>query len=161
MARTLLVTNDFPPRPGGIQIFVHKLAVRQPADDLVVYASSWRGAREFDAEQPFEVVRDRTSVLLPTPRVARRAADLARHRAASAGPEDFAATMPDGWVREVALAGTPEEVRAGIAARHAAGATSVVLVPVEADRLDALTRLAAALTTPRTPARTGEPDDQR
>ncbi|GIJ75052.1 N5,N10-methylene tetrahydromethanopterin reductase [Virgisporangium ochraceum] len=89
------------------------------------------------------------------------AADLARHRAASAGPEDFAATMPDGWVREVALAGTPEEVRAGIAARHAAGATSVVLVPVEADRLDALTRLAAALTTPRTPARTGEPDDQR
>ncbi|GIJ68700.1 glycosyltransferase family 4 protein [Virgisporangium ochraceum] len=78
MARTLLVTNDFPPRPGGIQIFVHKLAVRQPADDLVVYASSWRGAREFDAEQPFEVVRDRTSVLLPTPRVARRAADLAR-----------------------------------------------------------------------------------
>jgi phosphatidylinositol alpha-1,6-mannosyltransferase len=78
MARTLLVTNDFPPRPGGIQIFVHKLAVRQPADELVVYASSWRGAEGFDAEQPFEVVRDRTSVLLPTPRVARRAADLAR-----------------------------------------------------------------------------------
>ncbi len=78
MARTLLVTNDFPPRAGGIQIFVHKLAVRQPKDDLVVYASGWRGAREFDAEQPFEVVRDRTSVLLPTPRVARRAADLAR-----------------------------------------------------------------------------------
>ena len=78
MGRTLLVTNDFPPRPGGIQIFVHKLAVRLPQDDLVVYASRWKGAREFDAEQPFEVVRDRTSVLLPTPRVARRAADLAR-----------------------------------------------------------------------------------
>lgn len=78
MARTLLVTNDFPPRPGGIQIFVHKLAVRLPKDDLVVYASSWKGAAGFDAEQPFEVVRDRTSVLLPTPRVARRAADLAR-----------------------------------------------------------------------------------
>jgi len=78
MPRTLLVTNDFPPRPGGIQIFVHKLAVRQPADSLVVYASSWRGAAEFDAEQPLEVVRDRTGVLLPTPRVARRAAELAR-----------------------------------------------------------------------------------
>jgi phosphatidylinositol alpha-1,6-mannosyltransferase len=78
MGRTLLVTNDFPPRAGGIQIFVHKLAVRLPKDELVVYASSWKGAREFDAEQPFEVVRDRTSVLLPTPRVARRAADLAR-----------------------------------------------------------------------------------
>jgi phosphatidyl-myo-inositol dimannoside synthase len=78
VARTLLVTNDFPPRPGGIQIFVHKLAVRQPADSLVVYASSWRGAPEFDAAQPFEVVRDATKVLLPTPRAARRAADLAR-----------------------------------------------------------------------------------
>jgi phosphatidylinositol alpha-1,6-mannosyltransferase len=78
VARTLLITNDFPPRPGGIQIFVHKLAVRQPEDALVVYASTWRGDTTFDAEQPFEVVRDRTSVLLPTPRVARRAADLAR-----------------------------------------------------------------------------------
>jgi phosphatidylinositol alpha-1,6-mannosyltransferase len=78
VARTLLVTNDFPPRAGGIQIFVHKLAVRQPADSLVVYASSWRGAAEFDAAQPFEVVRDPTKVLLPTPRVARRAAELAK-----------------------------------------------------------------------------------
>ncbi|MGH3727962.1 MAG: glycosyltransferase family 4 protein [Micromonosporaceae bacterium] len=78
MARTLLVTNDFPPRPGGIQSFVHGLAVRQPADSLVVYASTWRGAAEFDAAQPFEVVREDTGVLLPTPAVARRAADLAR-----------------------------------------------------------------------------------
>jgi phosphatidyl-myo-inositol dimannoside synthase len=76
--RTLLVTNDFPPRPGGIQSFVHNLAVRQPAGSVVVYASTWRGAEKFDAEQPFEVVRERTSVLLPTPAVARRAADLAR-----------------------------------------------------------------------------------
>jgi phosphatidylinositol alpha-1,6-mannosyltransferase len=78
MARTLLVTNDFPPRPGGIQLFVHKLAVRQPADSLVVYASSWRDEAAFDAAQPFDVVRDSTKVLLPTPRVARRAAELAR-----------------------------------------------------------------------------------
>jgi phosphatidylinositol alpha-1,6-mannosyltransferase len=78
MGRTLLVTNDFPPRPGGIQQFVHNLAVRQPAGSVVVYASTWRGAAKFDAEQPFEVVREDTSVLLPTPRVARRAADIAR-----------------------------------------------------------------------------------
>jgi phosphatidylinositol alpha-1,6-mannosyltransferase len=78
MARTLLVTNDFPPRPGGIQQFVHNLAVRQPAGSVVVYASSWRGAAKFDAEQPFEVVREDTSVLLPTPRAARRAAEIAR-----------------------------------------------------------------------------------
>lgn len=80
MTRTLLVTNDFPPRPGGIQSFVHNLAVRQPPGSLVVYASTWRGAEKFDADQPFEVVREPTSVLLPTPAVARRAAQLARSR---------------------------------------------------------------------------------
>ncbi|MEU4560939.1 glycosyltransferase family 4 protein [Actinoplanes sp. NPDC023936] len=78
MARTLLVTNDFPPRPGGIQQFVHNLAVRQPAGSIVVYASQWRGSAAFDAEQPFEVVREETSVLLPTSKVARRAAQLAK-----------------------------------------------------------------------------------
>ncbi|MFJ6196290.1 glycosyltransferase family 4 protein [Micromonospora sp. NPDC092111] len=80
MSRTLLITNDFPPRPGGIQSFVHHLAVRQPPGSVVVYASSWRGAAEFDAAQPFEVVREHTRVLLPTPLIARRAARLARER---------------------------------------------------------------------------------
>ncbi|GAA2562894.1 glycosyltransferase family 4 protein [Winogradskya consettensis] len=78
MGRTLLVTNDFPPRPGGIQQFVHNLAVRQPEGSVVVYASTWRGSEQFDAEQPFEVIRERTGVLLPTPAVARRAAEIAR-----------------------------------------------------------------------------------
>ncbi|MBU2670730.1 glycosyltransferase family 4 protein [Actinoplanes bogorensis] len=78
MGRTLLVTNDFPPRPGGIQQFVHNLAVRQPSGSVVVYASSWAGAGKFDAEQPFEVVREKTGMLLPTPVVARRAAQIAR-----------------------------------------------------------------------------------
>jgi phosphatidylinositol alpha-1,6-mannosyltransferase len=78
MGRTLLITNDFPPRPGGIQQFVHSLAVRRPAGSLVVYASTWKGAERFDAEQPFEVVREDTGMLLPTPGVARRAAELAR-----------------------------------------------------------------------------------
>jgi phosphatidylinositol alpha-1,6-mannosyltransferase len=75
---TLLVTNDFPPRPGGIQQFVHNLAVRQPAGSVVVYSSTWKGAAKFDAEQPFEVVREDTGVLLPTPSVARRSAEIAR-----------------------------------------------------------------------------------
>lgn len=78
MTRTLLVTNDFPPRPGGIQQFVHSLAVRQPAGSVVVYCSQWRGSAEFDAVQPFPVIREDTGVLLPTPRVARRAAAIAR-----------------------------------------------------------------------------------
>ncbi|MFJ2777799.1 MULTISPECIES: glycosyltransferase family 4 protein [unclassified Kitasatospora] len=79
MHRTLIVTNDFPPRPGGIQAFVHNMAVRQPAGSIVVYASTWRDGTEvarFDAEQPFPVIRDRTKVMVPTPRVIRRAAEI-------------------------------------------------------------------------------------
>ena len=67
MPGTLLVTNDFPPRPGGIQQFVHNLAVRQPAGSLVVYASTWKGSEAFDAEQPFEVVT--LPQIEPTPSV--------------------------------------------------------------------------------------------
>jgi phosphatidylinositol alpha-1,6-mannosyltransferase len=86
MRRTLLITNDFPPRPGGIQQFVHNLAVRLPADSVVVYCSRWRGWESFDAEQPFPVIREDTSVLLPTPHVAKRAAEIAREYAATRWP---------------------------------------------------------------------------
>jgi phosphatidylinositol alpha-1,6-mannosyltransferase len=72
------VTNDFPPRPGGIQSYLHALATRLPEDDLVVYAPAWEGAREFDAAQPFAVVRHPSSLMLPTPDVARRAKEVLR-----------------------------------------------------------------------------------
>ena len=75
--RTLLITNDFPPRPGGIQLFVQQLALRMPSADLVVYASDWPGSASFDGALPFRVIRERTKILLPTPWVARRAARLA------------------------------------------------------------------------------------
>ncbi|TVT15839.1 glycosyltransferase family 4 protein [Amycolatopsis rhizosphaerae] len=84
MPRTLLVTNDFPPRPGGIQNYLDALARRLPPDDLVVYAPSWHGSSgshpEFDAAAPFEVVRHPTSLMLPTPDVLRRARELLRSR---------------------------------------------------------------------------------
>lgn len=83
MDKTLIVTNDFPPRPGGIQAFLHSMALRLDPDQLVVYASTWKrtpegveATRSFDAEQPFTVVRDRTTMLLPTPRVTRQAVAL-------------------------------------------------------------------------------------
>jgi phosphatidyl-myo-inositol dimannoside synthase len=82
---TLIVTNDFPPRPGGIQAFLHSMAQRLDPDRVVVYASTWKRSREalaatarFDAEQPFPVVRDRATMLLPTPRVTRHAVRLLR-----------------------------------------------------------------------------------
>ncbi len=73
MPKVLIVTNDFPPRRGGIQSFVHALALGMPADSIVVYAPAWAGAAEFDAGQPFPVIRHPTSLMLPVPSVARRA----------------------------------------------------------------------------------------
>ena len=55
MPRTLIVTNDFPPRRGGIQSFVHALATRLPSGAVTVYAPAWEGAAEFDARQPIGV----------------------------------------------------------------------------------------------------------
>ncbi|WP_157544958.1 glycosyltransferase family 4 protein [Microtetraspora fusca] len=78
MDRTLFVTNDFPPRPGGIQAFVHGLASHLDPASVVVYAPRWKGCEAFDARQPYEVVRHPTSLMLPGPTVARRAAELAR-----------------------------------------------------------------------------------
>jgi phosphatidylinositol alpha-1,6-mannosyltransferase len=85
MHKTLVVTNDFPPRPGGIQAFLHNMALRLDPERLVVYASTWKRSREgtdataaFDAEQPFTVVRDSTTMLLPTPGATRRAVGLLR-----------------------------------------------------------------------------------
>ncbi|MFE6776161.1 glycosyltransferase family 4 protein [Streptomyces sp. NPDC057702] len=101
MDKTLIVTNDFPPRPGGIQTFLHNMALRLDPDRLVVYASTWKrgteGARAcaaFDARQPFTVVRDRTTMLLPTPRVTRRAARLLREH--GCGSVWFGAAAPLG-----------------------------------------------------------------
>src|SRR3984957_16956280 len=76
MRRVLIVTNDFPPRRGGIQSFVHALAARLPEGTVCVYAPAWDGAARFDAQQPFPVVRHRTSLMLPVPTVARRAASV-------------------------------------------------------------------------------------
>src|ERR1700731_3247001 len=76
--RTLIVTNDFPPRRGGIQSFVHALAAGLPAGTVTVYAPAWRGGADFDARQPFPVTRHPTSLMLPVPAVSRRAAAIAR-----------------------------------------------------------------------------------
>lgn len=74
----LLITNDFPPRPGGIQQYCHSLVRRLPPGEVMVYAPAWPGADEFDAGEPYRVVRHPTSRMLPTADVARRAVELAR-----------------------------------------------------------------------------------
>jgi len=78
VARTLLVTNDFPPRTGGIQRYLLELTTRLPDGELVVYAPAWPGAAAFDAQLPFPVHRHPTSLMVAEPTVLRRAARIAR-----------------------------------------------------------------------------------
>ena len=70
--RVLIVTNDFPPRQGGIQSFVFELATRLPKNDVAVYCSTYPGAAEFDADLDFPVRRHPTGLLIPTPAARRR-----------------------------------------------------------------------------------------
>ena len=73
----LLVTNDFPPKVGGIQSYLWELWRRLPPDEVTVLTTPYAGADEFDAEQRFRVVRSREPVLLPNPILRRRIDDLA------------------------------------------------------------------------------------
>jgi phosphatidylinositol alpha-1,6-mannosyltransferase len=75
---SLLVTNDFPPKLGGIQSYLWELWRRLPAGEVTVLTTPYPAAAEFDRAQPFRVVRDRDRVLLPTPALARRIDALAR-----------------------------------------------------------------------------------
>ena len=78
VTRTLVVTNDFPPRQGGIQTFVAALLARRPPGSVVVLASDHPGSAEHDAGLPYPVVRRPTGLLLPTRATARAAVELAR-----------------------------------------------------------------------------------
>jgi len=80
--RHLLVTNDFPPKVGGIQSYLWELWRRLPADDIAVHTTPHVGAPVFDADQAFVVTRSREPVLLPTPTVVRRVRNLAERQGA-------------------------------------------------------------------------------
>lgn len=69
--RTLVVTNDFPTRQGGIEAFVVALTSRFAPDEVVVYTASMPGDAEYDAQLPYPVIRDRSTMLLPSRRVRR------------------------------------------------------------------------------------------
>jgi phosphatidylinositol alpha-1,6-mannosyltransferase len=75
---SLLVTNDFPPKHGGIQSYLYELWRRLPPAETTEYTTPFAGAAEWDAAQSFRVERSREPVLLPTPATARRIDALAR-----------------------------------------------------------------------------------
>jgi phosphatidylinositol alpha-1,6-mannosyltransferase len=75
--RHLLVTNDFPPKVGGIQSYLWELWRRLPPGEVTVLTTPWEGDGAFDAAQPFRVVRARSRVLLPTRATVRAIDELA------------------------------------------------------------------------------------
>ena len=82
--RVLLVTNDLGPRAGGIETFVLGLIEGLPKDSLIIYTSSQKGDKAFDAQllEKFGavVIRDRAKMLLPTPRITRKAVKILKQQ---------------------------------------------------------------------------------
>lgn len=82
----------------------------------------------------------------PHIRVLPFAEEFAARRSDSADRAQFARDLPDDWVDQLAVVGTAASARRRIDALHAAGATSVVLLPAGDDPGKALESLAAVLS---------------
>ena len=82
--KVLLVTNDLGPRAGGIETFVLGLIEGLPKDSIIIYTSSQKGDKAFDAQllEKFGavVIRDRAKMLLPTPRITRKAVKILKQQ---------------------------------------------------------------------------------
>lgn len=102
----LLVTNDYPPRVGGIQRTLQALVDQLPPERVSVLAPAREGDAAFDAAAAYRVLRQREPFLWPT-------RDVARHvRRAVADVEAqvvlFGATYPLALLGPgLARAGTP------------------------------------------------------
>ena len=92
LPKTLLVTNDYPPRVGGIQRTLEALVRQLPADRVAVLCPDWDGADVFDATAPYPVLRQPARFLWPMRDVARRVEGAARE--VGADVVLFGATYP-------------------------------------------------------------------
>ena len=73
----LLVTNDYPPKLGGIQSYLWELWRRLPPESVTVLTTPHPDSGGWDATQPYPIERVSQPVLLPTPSLRRRIDDLA------------------------------------------------------------------------------------
>jgi phosphatidylinositol alpha-1,6-mannosyltransferase len=107
--RVLIVTNDFPPRQGGIQSFVFELARRLPGGQVAVYSSDYPGSAAFDAGLDFPVRRHPGGLLVPTPSARRRVVAAATEFGATAAW--YGASAPLGLLaRSLRSAGVQRQV---------------------------------------------------
>lgn len=102
MPKVLLVTNDFPPTVGGIQSYLRDFVATLPAQDIIVFASTQdaAAAAKFDADQPYQIIRAKQRVLLPTPAVARELRHIIRQH--SVTTVWFGASAPLGLLAKAA-----------------------------------------------------------
>jgi phosphatidylinositol alpha-1,6-mannosyltransferase len=91
----VLVTNDFPPKLGGIQSYLWELWRRLPPDRFAVLTTPYRGDSGFDAAQRFRVERTRQRVLFPTRAVSARIDALVEETKASLAVLDPALPVGD------------------------------------------------------------------
>ena len=78
VVKHLLVTNDFPPKIGGIQNLLYEWWRRLPSESFAVLTSPYSGSKQFDAAQSFEIRRTREPVLLPHPLMVRKINKMAK-----------------------------------------------------------------------------------
>jgi phosphatidylinositol alpha-1,6-mannosyltransferase len=140
MPRILVVTNDFPPRVGGVNHYVAELMRRFPPGEVIVFASSWPGAEDVDATYPHPVIRWPSKSMYPTGAVRERVVDLIREERPDVVL--FGAAAPLAWM------GRTVERRTGVP--YAAFTHGVELwagqVPVTRTLLGQVARNAVLLT---------------
>ena len=74
----LLVTNDFPPKVGGIQSYLWELWRRLPSEETAILTTAHPRSATFDAAAPMRIERIEAPVMLPSPRLRRRIDSFAR-----------------------------------------------------------------------------------
>jgi len=76
----LLVTNDYPPKVGGIQSYLWEIYRRLPQEEVTVLCTPYENCEAFDSEQTHKIIRSKQRVLLPTPQLANEIRTIIRKR---------------------------------------------------------------------------------
>lgn len=98
--KILLITNDLGPRAGGIETFILGLLDQLDGSQIIIYTAAQKDSEEFDAQliarTGIEIIRDKSSILLPSPQVNRRICEVMR--AYQSEIIWFGAAMPLAWM---------------------------------------------------------------
>ena len=98
--KILLVTNDLGPRAGGIETFILGLLDQLDGSQIVIYTAAQKDSAKFDstlvARTGVVIIRDKNSILLPTPFVNRRIRTVMRQHQCEV--IWFGAAMPLAWM---------------------------------------------------------------